>query len=141
DRGAGSAVSRTAQLIVHDTGRSRERVADFTHTDPNRRPLYHAIRQRALLIEIEAVDPYVSRRLRTEAPHLTRAVHADRLQPQRQTKRIFGRGDRIVGRMLRMHGTHVGDQGNSSKDDGGSHAHPSIEISSVSLGAVPEPAK
>src|SRR5262249_37763214 len=116
DRSARSAISSTTQLIVHDTRWRGKGIADRAYADPDGRSFDHSIGERTLLIEIQAIDPYVAGGLWTEATHLTRAVHADALQSQGQTKGIFGRGNGIVGGMLGPHSGHVENHGNRGDD-------------------------
>jgi hypothetical protein len=62
------------QVIVYNSGRRRECVADFAHTDSNDRAFNHAIRERTLLVKIQSVDAHIAGHLRIKASDETRAV-------------------------------------------------------------------
>src|SRR6185437_17149469 len=124
DRGARSAISGATQLIVGDAGRRWKCIADFADTDPNRPALDNTLGQRPLLVEIQSVDPYIAGRRRTETPYLTRAVHADRFQSQRQAKRILRGNDGVVGCVLSARSGCVGNHGHADNGDRKSSARP-----------------
>src|SRR5208283_5192994 len=98
-------VSGMTQFVVDDSCRGREGITDFAHSDTNRRALDDTVGEAPLLVEVQAIDAHVTRRLGIESSYAPRTINPDALESERQPKCVIGGRDRIVRRVLGPGGT------------------------------------